>query len=151
LLLPVTAAAAAVVLLWALRTPVLKNGPTTSGTMGAQQNSVRVLVGEGADAVEVRSLGTAQGFRLEIAAGASGGSIELAVTGGGARMNHSPDGEVSASETLRREFQAAERWSVFGWTTAHEIPLRIVVRHPDGREASRRIEVKARRGPGPGG
>lgn len=135
LLLPISAAAAAVVLIFALRSPTLPPSASTSGTMGGSPQPTRLRLGTGLDEVEVTGLSTGQGFQIDVRAGASAGTVELTADGSLFR-NRSVAGERSTTSTLRHGFRAGERWTAFGWATSNKIPVRVVVRYPDGRQAT---------------
>lgn len=151
IVLPVTAVVAAAVLVWAVRTPEPHSRAGVSGTMAGPSHSVSVRLGDGAAAVVVEGRAVETGIELQLRAGSVPGVADIASPEDGVLLSRSPQVATAGSQQLSIEFEAGSRIMAHGLSATAEVPLRIVVRFADGRQASATLRVPARDATGPGG
>ena len=151
LLLPVAATLAAVVLLWVARPPAPGERGGVSGTIGGRPETLATLVGEGPSALQLGAEAVPLGFRLDLRAGDTPGTIEITPLVEGVSLGRAAGAATGPGGSYRQPFAAGARWQLEARAAPRVVPLRIVVRYVGGREATATCRVPARRPTGPGG
>jgi len=148
LVLPATAAIAAVAVLWLSRGPWERPGGTVSGAFGPAQPTPELRLGEGGAAVVVIVRAAERGFVAEVRTGDTPGEIEVVATGG-TRISLDADPAAGGAAEVRQSFGEHARLMIHGGPPDPRHRLQVTVRLDGGRRFSGEVPLPADRSNGP--